>query len=412
MLHLDTLKSWERSSGHTREAAPRRVLWLIDSLTMGGAESLALEFASVSRSAGIELHVCCLGTIEGNRMESELRDRGVPCTNLGARNLRDLAAFRSLLRLLRRDRPDLIHAHLRYASIWGALASRIEGVPMIATLHLMPDDAEPWSAGGVRERLACWLLDRFSAGVIAVSRAVGEAYVKTGRLDARKLRVVHNGVNGRFIDEARRSGAELRRELGLDDDALVISTVSVLRPGKGVDVLIDAVPAILAQVARARVLVAGDGSEREALAQRVRERGLSRCVRLLGYRRDVPRVLAASDLFVLPSHQDAFPTVLLEAMAAGLPVVASAVGGVVEIVSPDETGTLVPPGDSRALGAAIVALAKAPQTRRRMGDEARRRAARLFSIEAWCARLLRAYDAALAHSRTRDTGSTPWSEGP
>ena len=384
-----------------KNRGPRRVFWLIDSLTMGGAEALVLEFSAASRSAGVDLHVGCLRTIEGNRIEAELRARGVRCTNLASRNLRDLVAFRRLLGLLRHERPDLLHAHLRYASIWGAVASRITGIPMLATLHLMPEAARWWSAEGIRERLMCRLLDRWSSGVIAVSDAVREAHVRSGRIRRRKLRVVRNGVSRREIDPATRlAGRGLRRELGIDSRATVITTVSVLRPGKGVEMLIGAIPQVLERVPDAYFLVVGDGSERVGLERRAEEENVLHRVRFLGYRRDVPRILDESDMFVLATHQDAFPTVLLEAMTAGLPVVASSVGGIIEIVEPGFTGLLVPPGDAGALGRAIVELATGPEKRRWMSGNAKRRAEEEFSTEAWCRRLMRAYSAALERSDT------------
>lgn len=410
MVQLDVARAEaEPRTGEQGDVKPLRVLWLIDSLTMGGAENLALEFSRASRAAGIELHVCCLGTIEGNRIESELRNLGVRCSNLAARNLRDLAAFRRLIRLLRNEQPDLVHAHLRYASIWGAVASRVTGIPMLATLHLMPEKARWWSREGVREALACRLLDRWSRGVIAVSRAVGEAYQRAGRIRGEKLRVVHNGVSrpGTAGDAASPSpGNGLRQELGIDPDAIVITTVSVLRPGKGVEVLIDSIPEVVDKVPEAFFVVVGDGEERAGLERRAEQGGVSERVRFLGYRRDVPRILDESDVFVLATYQDAFPTVLLEAMTAGVPVVASAVGGTVEIVQPDRTGHLVAPGDVEALGQAIVELATQADERRWMGENARRRAEAEFSIEAWCRRLLQAYASAL------EPGERPWAATP
>ncbi len=374
---------------------PLRVLWLIDSLTVGGAEALAVEFAALGERSAVELHVCCLRSIQGNAREADLRSRGVRVTNLEARSLRDLRAFRRLLAVLRQERPQIVHAHLRYASIWGVVAARLCGIPLLATLHLLPDGAPWWSRDGIRERLMCWLLDHWSSGVIAVSAAVGRAYAGAGLIRERRLRVVHNGVDCDSILEGAVAGPALRRELGIEAARPLVTTISVLRPGKGVEVLLAAVPHVLERVPEAVFLVVGDGPERCALERQAAALGGSGRVRFLGHRRDVPRILGASSLFVLASHGDAFPTVLLEAMAAGLPVVASDVGGIPEIVEA-ETGRLVPPGDAAGLAGSIVALLQAPQSLRDMGERARYRARERFSGEAWNRRLTHAYRAALA----------------
>jgi glycosyltransferase involved in cell wall biosynthesis len=378
--------------------APLRVLWLIDSLTIGGAEALAVEFASAVRSDEVQLQVCCLRSIRGNARQGDLERRGVRVTNLDARSLRDLRAFRRLQRVIRHARPRVVHAHLHYASIWGAVAARAAGVPLLATLHVMPDGAPWWTADGVRERLMCRLLDHWSARVIAVSAAVARAYAASGRIREGKLRVVHNGVDCDRILQGAALGRDLRREIGIGPDTPVVTTVSVLRPGKGVEVLLDAVPLVLARVPDVVFLVVGDGPEREALERRAAALQSPGRVLFLGHRNDVPRILGASDLFAFPSHGDAFPTVLLEAMAAGVPIVASDVGGIPEIVEA-ATGCLVPASDPGALGESVAALLGTPERRRRMGSLARSRARERFSTEAWCRRLRLAYTEALDGSR-------------
>jgi glycosyltransferase involved in cell wall biosynthesis len=166
----------------------------------------------------------------------------------------------------------------------------------------------------------------------------------------------------------------------------VVTTVSVLREGKGIEVLLDAIPAVLARHPEARFLIAGDGPLRESLEARSVDR-----VTWAGFRRDVPELLAASDLFVLPSLGDAYPTVLMEAMAAGLPVVSTRVGGIPEIVDDGRTGRLVPPGDAAALASAISDLLDSREQREALGQAARVEAERRFSKEVWVARLKEIY---------------------
>lgn len=384
-----------------------RVLWLIDSLTAGGAESLVAPFARAFAARGNDLRVCCLKSIGGNPFEDELRTLGIPVENLGAKNLRDVRTFRRLLRLLSAERIGLVHAHLTYASIWGALACRIAGLPCVATLHVPPSGAPSRSRQGLKESLMVRALDRWATRVIAVSGSARAAWVRRGGLDPAKLVVVGNGIEvGAFAGRGAREA--MRHELGIGPDAPLVTTVSVLRSGKGVEVLLEALPAVLDAHPRARLLVAGDGPLREPLGARAAALGLGGPgdrVIWAGFRRDVPALLAASDLFVLPSLADAYPTALMEAMAAGLPVVATRTGGIPEIVDAPATGRLVPPGDAAALAREISGLLGRPGERQALGRAARERARERFSTQAWVERLEEVYaEAALTPSPSLPQG--------
>jgi glycosyltransferase involved in cell wall biosynthesis len=348
-----------------------------------------------------------LKSIGGNPFEESLRAAGVPVHALEARNLRDLSAFRRLRRLLAERRIDVVHAHLAYASIWALLAAGRGGrtVPVVTTLHVRPPAAGLLSREGARRRLRVALSNRRAARVIAVSEAVRRAWVEEAGLDSARAEVVHNGIDvGAFeLSPGNRESAraELRRELGVAPGALLVLTVSVLRQGKGLEVLIDAAGrvSIGSPAPEVRVVVVGDGPAAGALRERAAA-GEGR-VLFTGFRSDVARLLAAADLFVLPTLDDAFPTVLLEAMAAGLPVIASDTGGVPEIVSArgrestGETGRLVPPGDRAALATAIAELLADAPRRLALGEAGRRRARERFSSDAWLDRLERVYAEAL-----------------
>ena len=166
-----------------------RLLWLIDSLTVGGAESLAVSFAREATRRGIELTVCARTTIDGNPLEADVRATGARVESLEARNLRDMSAFRRLLPLARE--ADVIHAHLTYSAIWGALASRITRVPLVATLHVPP-------SGDVREPILVFLLNRYASRVVMVSHALRESWGE--RL--KNVVVIHNGVGSAGVSPA------------------------------------------------------------------------------------------------------------------------------------------------------------------------------------------------------------------
>ena len=370
------------------EQRPIRLLWLVDSLTVGGAENLIVPFErSIDRSR-IDLSICCLATIEGNAIEEQLRRGRAPLFNLNARSLRDVGAFRRLLRFVREQRIDVIHAHLTYAAIWAAIVTRITRIPSVATLHVAPPSS---GRAGIRDRLMRFVLNRWSRRVITVSDALRERYLEQGGIDAKKFVTVYNGIEvERFHHNADREA--LRKQFDLPLDARVVVTVSVLRPGKGIDVLLRAA----ARVADAHFLIVGDGPLRAEWEDVARSVGVADRVRWAGYRRDVDAILPGCDVFVLPSLEDAFPTVLLEAMASGLPAVASNVGGIPEIVTPDVTGVLVPPADSEALAAAIGDLLHDAPRAARMRRCAQMIADQRFSTPAWTGRLEKLYAESIA----------------
>lgn len=375
---------------------PVRLLWLIDSLTLGGAESLVGPFARALDPRRFRLQVAFLKRIAGNPFEEHVRAQGVACLGLEARNLRDLGALRRLVRLVRAGSIDLIHAHLTYAAIFGLLAGRITGRPCLVTLHTAPPNPR-WSRSYLRERLLCALIGRWGNGAVAVSDWVREAYAPY--LGAAKLTVVHNGVELEAFAVAEGAREATRAALGLAPGTRAVLTVSVLREGKGLDVLLRAATAVATQVPEAVFLVAGDGPLRPALEAAARSAGLAERVRWLGFRRDVPQLLAAADLFLLPSLEDAFPTALLEAMAAGRAVVATRAGGIPEIVEHGRTGRLVAPADAPALALAVAELLLRGEERAAMGEAGRRRVRRDFSTTAWRERLTALYEAVLAARR-------------
>lgn len=384
-------------AGDARTAAhrkPYRLLWLIDSLTVGGAEALVIPFARVARRRGAELTVCARASIGGNPLEKELRSLGVNVENLGARSLRDAGAMQRLSRLVRDLQPDLIHSHLTYAAIWGALVSRWHRVPLIASLHV-PPSSDNDIKGGIRQRLMVTLLNRLSARVIVVSEALGRKWVKETRLSASKITVIHNGIDvERSFDHDT-----IREDLDINEDAFVIATVAVLRRGKGLEILIQAAKQVVEACGDCVFVVVGEGPMSGEWKRLAEEIGVAEHMRWTGYRRDVPAILAAADLFVLPTFADAFPTVLLEAFAAGLPVVASDVGGVPEIVDEGRTGMLVPAGDPNSLAATIETALKDQLWLQRAGEAARAKSERDFSVDAWFSRLDDLYSQVLTSPR-------------
>jgi glycosyltransferase involved in cell wall biosynthesis len=382
---------------------PVRLLWLLDSLGVGGAEALVVPFARELDRAEYELFVGCLWFIDGEVVVGGLRQLGVPTTEFAAKSLRDVQTFRRVRSFVAENGIELVHAHLTFSAIWSALLTRQTGVPSVATLHVAPTATRQHKntvrhrvMTDVRDFLLRKSLNRWSSGVIMVSDALRQAYVGRG-LDGRKTRVVHNGIElERFRRDRAATRARVHEEFAIPQDVPVLVTVSVLRPAKGIEVLLDAAR----QVPNACFLILGDGVMRQQWSELAASYGIADRIRWAGFRTDVDALLAGCDAMVHPSLDDAFPTVLLEAMAAGLPVIASRVGGIPEIVVPDVTGTLVPPGDAGALAAAIGGMLADRHKMARMGEAATDVATKNFSTAAWVGRLKVVYDDVLRRPRS------------
>lgn len=358
-----------------------RPLVLVSGLPVGGAEEVTVQFLRRLNAAGRPVPVCTVTDRHDGAPADELERAGVTRFDLGARRLADPRALARLLRLLRREEIDLVHAHGQDASILAAAASLLRPTSLLATRHVLEEPT-----GSVRERarasLALAALGRADA-VVAVSGAVAGRLRASRPVPDGRVRVIHNGIDlGRF-DPTRleRSRPEIRNSLGVEPGARVVLLPAVLREGKGHDVLLEALPAVRERIPEVRLLLAGAGEREEALRRRARARDVDDIVRFLGFRNDIPELLAASDLVVLPSLGEAFPTVLLEAAAAGRPVVATEVGGVPEVVESGRTGVLVPPDDGPELRRALVGILRDEDRARRFGRQARSLAQERFGID-------------------------------
>jgi glycosyltransferase involved in cell wall biosynthesis len=379
-------------------AEPVRVHAVISSLTCGGAEVLLAELAAVAGRAGINLSVGYLADVAGSPIAARLRTAGVdpmPVTDGGGpgRLLRP-AVLRAVRRQIARVRPDLVHTHLEHADLLGGVAARSLGTPWLSTVH-----ASSWE-GSARER--AW--SRLAAGarrgadrVIFVSEPARDAYLaRLGRRSRarleRRIEVVPNGIGGQAETEAR---MRMRASLGLSPSERLVVLSAPLRLEKGHLRSFAALRALPDPAAgRTRAVVLGDGPDRETLQAAAAP--LDGAVRWLGHREDVMRVLAAADVVLHTPDTDALPNGLIEAAAAGLPVVATSVGGIPEIVEDGRTGVLLPPeAEPRAIADALARVVGDAELRGRMGAAARRRFERRFAAEPWARRLRRIYEAVL-----------------
>lgn len=374
---------------------PLHVHALVDSLAGGGAELLLAELGAVAEAAGIELSVGYLQERDGNPAAERLRAVGIEPTLVGIPGHLYPSAFRRVHRHLAAVRPRVLHTHLGNADLLGGLAARSLRIPAVSTIHaIMGGQGSGTAAGGleyVKARLMALARRRCDARVIAVSDAARRSYVETGWDRPERVVTIHNGI---AIAPRPGAGKAVRAELGLGSDEFVVATLSAMRPEKAHDVTLAAVERLVDRYPSLRLLVVGDGPGRDALERAAAPLG-DRVV-LAGYRPDVMQTLDAADVVVNPSRSDAFPSALLEAMAAGVPVVASAVGGIPEIVDDGVTGLLIDaPPRAEALADAIARLAEDAELRSRLGAAGQDRFERRFAAAHWAERLRELYEEVL-----------------
>lgn len=315
----------------------------------------------------------------------------------------ELGATLNLLRVLKRDRVSLVHVHGPRGLVQAAVAARLAGIPVVSTVHLPIRFLI--RGHGAAARFKVWaysvldrvLLRHLVARTIFVASSVCRESVSRGLVLAERARVVRNGVSLASFGAPDRRG-ETRRALGIPESAVTACFVGRLEAQKGVDTLIEAVATLAAKGLGLHLLVVGDGSLRPGLEGQVRAHGLQDRVRFLSFRQDVGAILAAGDLFVLPSRFEAMPIALVEAMATGLPSVVTDVGDNAELMADGTLGLVVPPGDPPALAGAMEKLALDSETRRTMGTRARE-AARAYSVEAAVRAVERVYAEALGVQR-------------
>lgn len=371
-----------------RAPLPFRVLHLRNSDLVGGPERLLLDQAGRA-PAGTEVTIASFGK-DGYRHAflEAARARGFP-THLvvqrGSYDFRLVGRVRTLLHALR---PDVAVGHDYKADLVLRRACAAELIPWVAVVHGYTAENKKVRLFEALDRRAI----RHAAAVVVVSEA-GREQVQAAGVTPARVRLVPNGIDVDAVRaEAGTARAALRAEWGLADGDLALLTLGRLSPEKGQRVLLEALALVPASAAaRVRLLVVGDGAERAALETLAQTTSTDGRVRFLGWRTDPHRCLGAADLFVLPSLREGLPLALLEAMAVGLPIVATAVGGVPEALDHGEAGLLVPPGDATALAVALRTLGTDAAQRRRMGQAAESRARTAYGAAAQAAALLAVY---------------------
>lgn len=371
---------------------PARVLHVITGLRIGGAERLVVTAATGLPRDAFESAVCCLA--ERGALAGEVEQTGVPVWCVGSYpGLRHPLAFWRLWRTIARFRPQIVHTHLQSANLYGRLAARLAGVPVIVcTEHNV------YRAKARRYVVVERALARVTDAIVAVSEQVRGFLSEQLGVAVEAIRMIPNGVAMPAADPAR--VAALSERLDLPDGHVVVGTVASLTPKKGHAYLVEALALLAARDVPCTLVLAGDGPMRPAIEQLAERLGVSSRVRLLGEAERVADVLELTDIFVLPSLVEGMPLALLEAMRVGRAVVATRVGGVPELVRDGDNGVLVEPADAEALADAIAALAADPARRDHLGDRARATVERDYTEERYVDALAGLYRELLAAKGT------------
>lgn len=374
------------------------VMQIIDNLDIGGAQEVVRTLIEHLASAGCQPIVC---TFKDGPLRRDIEQLGIKVEVLPERRhsivtfplfvLDMIRIWKSLAELVQKYRIDVIQTHLLrsldflvllllYTTNLRVVLWTFHSASFELIASMLPKFKWLLIPKKYSHRLLYRCASHLVSGFIAVSDQVEQAMIETIGPIQNKITVIYNGVDvkryGKPVDKVT-----IRSQLGLEANARLIAVVATLREPKGHRYLIEAVAAIVPRHPDLHVLFIGDGELKEELRAQVKRLNLDGHIHFLGSRSDVPELLAASDFFVLPSLWEGLPMALLEAMATGLPIVATEVSGTVQVVVPNETGILVPPGDVQRLAQAIEQLLSDPAQAQRMGAAARRRVEAEFSAQ-------------------------------
>lgn len=327
-----------------------RVLHLIDSAGLYGAERVILtllEELKVSRYPGI---LGCIREKESTvpAIAEEAQHLGIPVVYFTMRRGFSYSGIRCILRFIKENNIQLVHSHGYKPNIYLAVLLK-KNLKKVATVHGWSKESGGFR-GKIYEFLDAFSLRRFDS-VIAVSKAVVEDLSKRG-VKKDKVTLIYNGLK---ISKERPTYeiSKIRQEYGLDNNAFVIGVVGRLAAVKGHSYLIEAISLVSKDIKNCHLVIAGEGPLRDELASLIHKYSITERAQLVGYVKDIDQFLAMIDFFALPSLSEGLPISLLEAMDAGKPALASAVGGILEVITDDKEGVLVPPADPFSLAAAI-----------------------------------------------------------
>ncbi len=370
----------KNESINVSETKKFNIVFLIDGLGWGGAERLMIPILANMDRRLFSVRVGVFQVRNGNPIADDLRALGIPVDLIPVPYMRDLTAVSRIAAYLKDVNADLIHAQLELGDILGGLAALRMRLPIVSTLHTMPS-RDMSLKSRMHQEVEYFCLRHFFNMVISVSDEARQFHKDIGKLPDRKTCTIYNGIDLSHFPASPQSDREaVLREFNIPAAATVLITVAVLRELKGIQYMIRALPEILSVHPDLYYLIAGSGDFQSALMEEAARVGVSERVVFAGARKDVPALMSASDIFILPTLTEALPTVLAEAMAASLPILACRVGGVPEMVEDGINGKMVAPADPQQLANACTDMLRDPDALVKMGLAGRQIVEEKFNV--------------------------------
>ncbi len=364
-----------------------RILQVIDSLKVGGAQKLLAEFA---REISTREHVIDVIVLSSSEIDSpifkELQDLGIKTKWLPYKNIVDFRAAGQLREIMKAIKPDIVHTQLNYANIHGVLAARQVNIPAVSSLHNA--SVHLYSYRPYRTWLETRVLRRWAGRIVACGYTV--AKVQQHRFPNKTLDVIPNPVPDQ-PGVLKNQIQSIRQQYLHDEKDYLVVSVGRLIPEKGYSDLINALRIVVDKFGKnVKLLIVGKGYLLEDLQKQVNEMEMADSIQLLGERDDVPILLAASDIYASASHYEGQSLAVLEAMASGLPVVATDVGDNRRVIA-ENCGSVIPAGNLEIMAREIMRLIENPQERKRIGKKANAYVRENYSVSKWTDRLLALY---------------------
>ena len=362
-----------------------RVAIVIDSLWIGGAQRLIATFAASASAYDITPIVVSLQDDNPSVILDSIRSAGVRALTVPSQSIFNLKRLRWLIKFFGDEGIDVVQTHLLYANILGTIAAHIAKIPVIATLHSTHVD-KGWRISLLRQ-MENYILRHYATRILAVGNKV--AVANQSFYGGRKVDVIPNGIPApEAISLQARN--QIRHDIAGDETRSIIITVGRFSTAKAYEDMIEAFDLLRQKDQKPLLLMVGKGSTVDSVKAKINSLRLDQSVILAGERHDVPQLLASSDVYASSSHREGLPLAVLEAMMAGLPIVATSVGDIPNVVTED-TGVIVPPRNPAMLAAALEKLLGDPQRMLAMGKAARKRALTEYSVDVWMRRHVALY---------------------
>ena len=352
-----------------------KILHLIGGGEIGGAEELVYTLIKLTDPEQYDVHLICL--CEGPFADL-VSAEGFPATTIPMRHKADIKKIKDIRRYIREQQIDLVHTHGVRANLIGRPAAKREGLPVVTTFHsvLRYDYDRAWKA--TLARLLTMQGNHYTDKFIAISHAIG-GDLRQMRIDPERIQVIHSGLDTTKF-KSRRDPDQLKEQLGLSPERLTYTMVARLHPVKGHRYFLTAARRLVDAGIPAQFLLIGEGISRPEIEAQVKELGLESLVYMPGYYSEVEDIYRLSDVLCVPSLMEGLGLVILEGMYFGVPIIASRVGGIPELIEDGKNGLLIPPADAEALYEAMYKMACHPELMQELAQEGRRRVQQ-FTVE-------------------------------